>query len=722
MNFPKFQDHELGITKNHVLVALGGLAVLLVFVALFTYFYFARDLKSKETVMNRNNTGVLLLDHKGEPFFSFYQAQQKTFVPLEQIPQHMQQAVIAMEDKEFYSHPGFSIRGIIRAFLVNFRSGEIRHGGSTITQQLVKNALLNPRRDFLRKYQELILAQEIERRFTKNEILEMYLNSVYFGEGAFGVEEASLTYFNKPAKNLTLAESSLLTALLKAPSSLSPISGDQKRAIERQKLVLEEMVNQGFITSAEKEIIEKQKLAFKEKESFINDFAPHFALMVLEELEERYGGEEKVARSGFKVKTTLNLEWQKHAENAVKNHVNNLARNRASNGGAVAIDPKTGEIRTLVGSKDWFNEDFGKFNIATALRQPGSAFKPIVYAAGFEQRVISPATILKDEPTTFTGPYVQGSYTPRNYDGRFRGPVLTRRALANSLNVPSVEVMSKVGLPEAIQMAQKMGITTLKDPSNYGLSLVLGGGEVKPIELTNAYAAFANGGEINKITTILEIKDKNGQTIYTATPEKNRAVKPETAFLISSIISDSQARQEVFGNALDISRPAAAKTGTTQDFRDAWTVGYTPSLAVGVWVGNNDNTPMDSVAGSLGAAPIWRSLMERFLQGTPVEMFSPPPSIIPLWICGDNGLRLENKESTSSAKLEYFMPGTEPSGVCVVPTPTPAPTPSPSPSPAPENQDNKKEEGKPENKPNEEEEKKDKNQSGDPILNLHLPL
>lgn len=720
MNFPRFQDHEIGVTKKHILVAFGGFAILLIFVALFTYFYFARDLKSKETVMNRNNTGVLLLDHKEEPFFSFYQAQQKTFVPLDQIPNYMQQAVIAMEDKEFYSHPGFSIRGIIRAFAVNFRSGEIRHGGSTITQQLVKNALLNPRRDFLRKYQELILAQEIERRFTKNEILEMYLNSVYFGEGAFGVEEASLTYFNKSAKNLTLAESSLLTALLKAPSSLSPVSGDQKRAIERQKIVLQEMASQGFITSEEKERTEKQKLVFKEKENFINDFAPHFALMVLEELEERYGGEEKVARSGFKVKTTLNLEWQKHAEVAVKNHVNTLARNRASNGGAVAIDPKTGEVRTLVGSKDWFNEDFGKFNIATALRQPGSAFKPIVYAAGFEQRVISPATILRDEPTTFTGPYVQGSYTPRNYDGRFRGPVLARRALANSLNVPSVEVMSKVGLPEAIQMAQRIGITSLKDPSNYGLSLVLGGREVKPIELTNAYAAFANGGEVNKITTILEIKDKNGQTIYTATPEKNRAVRPETAFLISSILSDSQARQEVFGNALDISRPAAVKTGTTQDFRDAWTVGYTPSLAIGVWVGNNDNTPMDSVAGSLGAAPIWRSLMERFLQGTPVEAFSPPPGIIPLWICGDNGLRLENKESTSSAKLEYFIPGTEPSGVCIVPTPTPTPTPVPSPAPTPENQENKEGEGKPENKP--EEEKKDKNQSGEPILNLQLPL
>lgn len=658
---------QLGIGRRHLTYAIGAAIAFLVLVPIFTYIYFAADLESKETIMNRNDTGVILLDEEGEPFFTFFEAKQKTNVPLSQIPDHMQKAVIAMEDKQFYDHPGFSIRGIARAVVVNARNAEIVQGGSTITQQLVKNALLSPKKNFLRKYQELVLAQEIERRFTKDQILEMYLNSVYFGEGAFGVEASAQAYFGKPAAQLSLSESTLLVALLKAPSALSPLNGNGEVARERQKLVLAEMVSQGYISKQEAEAAFANQLTYRTKEDITNKVAPHFALMVIDELKTRYG-EEKIARSGFTVKTTLNLSWQQYAEEVLRNQVNRLRRRGVSNGAAVAIDPKTGAVKVLVGSKNWFNDEFGKFNVATASRQPGSSFKPIVYAKALEEGLITPATVLHDTPTAYPG-----GYAPENYDNQFRGEVLARRALANSLNVASVEVMNKVGVHKTIEMAQRLGITTLENPSDYGLSLVLGAGEVKPIELTNAYATFANKGVKNDVFLISEIKDKMGETIYTNKPNQKKVLSEEVAFLVSSILSDNNARSEIFGNSLTISRPAAAKTGTTQNFRDAWTLGYTPSLAVGVWIGNNDNTQMNSVAGSLGAAPIWRLLMERFLAGTTVERFTPPSGVYATWICTYNGLKLEDKTATSSAMREYFIKGAGPTGVCVPPTPTPEP-------------------------------------------------
>ncbi|MBP9719121.1 MAG: PBP1A family penicillin-binding protein [Candidatus Levybacteria bacterium] len=673
--------------KYHKRLIISTAAIVLLFLIITpiaTYFYFAKDIATKENIMNSNNTGVLLLDRNGKPFFSFYQAKQRKFVELSNIPQYMQDAAIASEDKDFYKHPGFSIPGILRAVILNLQEEKLAFGGSTITQQLVKTALLSFQKNFLRKYQEVVLAAEIERRYSKKEILEMYLNSVYFGEGAIGIDDAAHTYFSKTPKELTLAESSLLTAILPAPSAFSPISGDKDEAIRRQKRVLKLMQQQGYITKQQQETAENETIVFTPgKDTSINFSAPHFALMVKSQLLKTYS-EEELARSGFKVTTTLNLDWQTIAETVVKNQIARLQYNKASNGAQVSIDPRNGEILTLVGSYDWEDEVFGKYNIVTGKRQPGSAFKPIVYAKALADETITAGTVLEDKEITF-----DGNYKPKNYDGKFRGPVLPRRALANSLNIPALLVMQKVGIPATIDFAKQLGITSLKNPSQspYGLSLVLGAAEVPLIELTSAYGVFANKGNLVPPTTILSIKDKFNNTVFTYVPKSQQVLDSRVAFLISSMLSDNSARSESFGNALSISRPAAVKTGTTNDYRDALTVGYTPSLVIGVWVGNNDNTPMDTVAGSLGAAPIWRQLMEQFLKGTSVEHFNPPSGLDLTRICRINGLK--SRTATSSAYFEYFLSGSTPNGFCdeeASPTPSPSPTTTPGPTdtPAPE--------------------------------------
>lgn len=687
-NFLQNIKRNLTLDTRDVLIALTTSTLFILFVPIFTYIYFAKDLVSKEKVMNRNDTGVTLLDRNSKPFFVFYSAKYKSFIPLSEIPKTTQQAVVTEEDKEFYSHPGFSIKAILGATMADLRRKDLGYGGSTITQQLVKNALLNSNKNFLRKYQEIILSQELERKFSKNEILEMYLNSAYFGQGAFGVDEAAQVYFNKRAKELDLAQSALLAGLLPAPSTLSPISGDSNRAKLRQKFVLKKMLSQKLISEKEEKQAEDEKLTFNSTVE-LNSKAPHFALEVRDQLIQRYG-EEQVARSGFKVRTSIDLIWQEIAEGALKEQVANLRSHQVSNGAVIVLDPKTGEVKTLVGSIDWYNNEFGKVNMAISPRQPGSSFKPIVYSAALEEHLITPATLLKDEPTTFPGGIGQPPYKPVDFDHQFRGPVLVRRVLANSLNVPSVAVMQKVGIPAALEMAQRLGVTTLKNPSNYGLSLVLGTGEVKLLDLVSVYSVFANGGVRNEPTTILTIEDKYGQNIYSHSPEQKQVLEKEVAFLISSILSDNGARAEEFGSALTTSRLAAVKTGTTENFRDAWTIGYTPSLVVGVWIGNNSGSLMDGIAGSLGPAPIWRNLMEKFLANTPTEIFTKPDGIADLYICRSNGLKL--KEASSSGYLEYFIKGTEPTSFCELsktlasPSPEASPlssTPTPPPTAAP---------------------------------------
>lgn len=669
------------IWRNVSTLIIFSLGLILI-LTIFTYSYFFQDLATEEGIMNRKDTGVMLMDKNNKPFFSFYQAREKLHVPLSEIPLYTQQAVIAAEDNEFYTHKGFSVRGIIRSIILNFRDQDLAYGGSTITQQLVKNSLLSSQKNFLRKYQELILAYEIERRYSKNAILEMYLNSVYFGEGAFGIEEAALTYFGKPAKNLTIAESSILAAILPLPSKLSPYNGGLDELKKRQKLVLEQMQKLGYISEEINHQAQTTVFSFIKRNESLNELAPHFALFIKQQLIDTYG-EEYIARSGLKVKTTLDSTWQEIAEETVRNHVERLANQGVTNGGAVAIDSKTGEIRVMVGSKDWYNNEFGKVNVTIANRPPGSAFKPIIYAKAFEDEIITPATTLHDKPTTF-----QGSYKPRNFDNRFRGNVTVRRALANSLNVPSVEVMDQVGVENGLEMANRLGITNLKNASEYGLSLVLGAGEVSLLELTNVYGTFANNGAKNEITAILEIQDKHGRILFSHKHKSTQVIDEKIAYLISSILSDSSSRKEVFGSSLSISRPAAVKTGTTEDYRDSLTIGYTPSLVIGVWVGNNNNKPMEKVAGSLGAAPIWRFLMENFLKGTIVETFEKPNGIIAYATC------ILTKDATPSSRMEYFIEGTEPIKDCSIPTITASPTPTATPTPesiaSEENQDAEK--------------------------------
>lgn len=648
------------IRKYFPMIVLIAITVLTVFVfsAFFTYFYFAHDLKSTDSIMNNHNTGLILTDRNGKPFFTFYAAHSTKYVPLSKIPLTVQHAVISAEDQNFYHHPGFSISGIFRSMIADLQHRDAVQGGSTITQQLVKNAILTPRKDFLRKFQEIIVAQEIERKYSKDQILEMYLNSVYFGDGAFGINEAAYRFFGEKPQDLTLAQASMLAGLLPAPSHYSPLSGSNTLAKQRQKYVLDNMVHDKYITAHQEKQAYVAKLTYANNQNDLNTIAPHFALMVRDELIKKYG-EEKIIRSGFKVRTSIDLSLQKFAEQDVADNVKKLAGDNVSNGAAVVMDPKNGEILAMVGSVDWNNPKFGKVNVATSPRQPGSSFKPIVYSLAMLDGDITPATVLSDTPTTFPG-----DYKPLDYDKRFRGPVTVRRALSNSLNIPAVEVMEKVGVPSVLNWAQQLGITTLgDDASQYGLSLVLGAGEVKLIDLTGVYATFADNGIHNDPTSVLSIQNKEGQTIYTYQPKNEEVMGPQVPFLISSILSDNNARAEEFGNTLTISRTAAVKTGTTENYRDAWTMGYTPQVVVGVWVGNNDGESMDTVAGSLGAAPIWKDLMEHYLVDKPVLAFTPPNGVVEVSICG---LGFAGSAS-ASAHSEYFLTGTQPAQSCIIP-------------------------------------------------------
>jgi len=637
-------------------------ALLLIFIAVVTTISFAGALGSKEALMNKNSTGVSLLDRTGKVFYEFNNAHTDSYVQLKDISDSAKKAVISSEDKNFYKHQGFSVPGIANAIYQNVVRAGGGGGGSTLTQQLVKNALLSQERSIFRKYQELILSIEVERRYSKDEILEMYLNSVYFGEGTFGIEDAAKTYFGKSAKDLDTAEASMLIGLLPAPSVYSPISGDPVKAKQRQKYVLGRMHEDGNLTAEQVTAAYDKQLAYADPKQNDTPDAPHFALMVKAWLEDKYG-EEKVARSGYKVTTTLDLSMQSKAETAVKQQVNRLATSKVTNGSAVVIDPKSGEVLALVGSADWNNQTNGKVNMATATRQPGSSFKPFVYGTGIQDRELTAATIFSDTAKDFGG-----GYKPRDYDGRYRGDVTLRRALSNSLNIPAVEAMQKVGINNVIQNAKKAGLTTLdKTADTYGLPLALGSGQARLTEMTNAYAAFANAGKKSDMQLVMSIVNKNKEKIYQEKVTTSQVWSEGTAYIISSILSDNAARSETFGSSLTVSnsRPVAVKTGTTEDYRDAWTIGYTPSLAIGVWIGNNDNSPMSAVAGSSGSGPIWLSLMRQILGSSPVEKFNQPSTVTSRDVCKSDGALAQSKGDNTYT--EYFLTGTLPTATCNAP-------------------------------------------------------
>ena len=653
-----------GLSKPKKIAVIGGpILAFLILTPIFTYVYFASAISDPDSLMNYNNTGVVLLDKNNEAFYSFGTADRGERLPLDQISDYTEKALISAEDKNFYTHGGFSFISILGALYANLLSGDATgYGGSTLTQQLAKNTLLSNNQTVLRKYQELTVALAIEQTYSKDDILDLYLNSVYYGEGAFGIGQAAKAYFGKSAAELDLAESAMLIGVLPAPSAYSPISGNIEYAKERQATVLARMVDNKAITQAEADSAKVQVLAYAAPSDGVNNTAPHFAEMVLNELYEKYG-EERVTRSGFRVTTTLDVSLQKSASAAVAKQMSFVQKNGGSNASVVAIDPTSGEIRALVGSADYNNADFGKVNMAVTARQPGSSVKPLYYAEALQRGVITPATILNDKRTDF------GGYIPLNADRKFRGDVSVRNAISQSLNVPSVEVMQKLGVANSVEALQRLGVSTIDDKTDYGLSLALGSAEAKLTEMTNAYAAFANAGSQYGTTTITKINDKFEKQIFSKSSAAPKQVMGENAsFLISDILNDETARAPIFGSSLNTTGyDVAVKTGTTDEARDAWTIGYSKQLAVGVWVGNNDNTPMKN-GGSSMAGPIWRSTILAGLKGQANQPFVAPAGVQQLTVCRSNGL-LATGGGTDGTYKEYFLKSVGPSGTCNVPKP-----------------------------------------------------
>ena len=593
---------------------------------LLLFIWFAKDLptpgKIKATTSGQD---VQIFDRNGQQIYAMNGAVKRFDLASTDIPDNIKQATVAAEDHDFYHHFGIDFKGMARAVINDLFIHKGLQGGSTITQQYVKNALLSPQRTFSRKIKEAILSLEIEAMYSKEQILTMYLNEIPYGSNAYGIEAASQTFFNKHAKDLDLAEAATLAAIPQLPSYYSPYGSHPNERMARISYVLDSMVNLGYITKdqAVAAKTEAKALKFSPPHTFIS--APHFVMYVRDELVKKYG-EQMVESGGLKVTTTLDLGKQKLAEDAVTQAMKKLNGINASNASLVSMDPKTGQILAMVGSADYFNDKIdGQVNVADSLRQPGSSFKPVVYAT-LLQGQYSPSSTLWDVPTNFNG------YQPQDYDGSTRGPVSVRMALDGSLNIPAVKALYLAGITKTLQNAHNMGITSMNDPDRYGLSLVLGGAEVKLVDLTTAYGVFANQGSLAPTTDILKVEDSHGKVLdqYTDKTHKN-VLDPQVAYEIASILSDNNARSYIFGSnsALYINgRNAGAKTGTTTDYRDAWTVGFTPSLVTGVWVGNNDNSAMKAGSeGAMAAAPIWHQYMVAALGNTPNEEFVRPSGI-----------------------------------------------------------------------------------------------
>lgn len=576
-----------------------------------------RKVSSSTKIYDRTGTVVLYDVHANI---------KRTIVNQSQISAYARQAIIAIEDKDFYSHHGIIPSSIIRAALSQFVPFLKQSGGSTITQQLVKNTLLTQQRSFTRKVKEWVLAVKLERVMSKDDILTTYLNEAPYGGTIYGIQEASQSFFGKNASDVTIAEAAYLAAIPNAPSYYSPY-GKNKAGLEaRKNLVLRNMLDQGYITDSEYAQAKAEKVVFKPL-SEGSGKALHFVEYIRQYLETKYGTD-VVANQGLKVITTLDWDMQQIAEKTIKeNALKNEKDYNASNSGLVAIDPKTGHILAMVGSRDYFDRKIdGAFNITTAGRQPGSSFKPIVYSRAFEKGYL-PETVLFDIPTQF-GPCdaldrssVSPCYAPDNYDNKFMGPISLRNALAQSRNVPAVQLLSMVGLPDALETGKRLGLTTLdRDASRYGLTLVLGGGEVSLLDMTSVYSVFANEGVRNPATGILEVDDANGNVLEKYTPNPQQVMDPNATRRLSSVLSDNIARTPLFGPNSFFNfggRPVAGKTGTTNSNKDAWVFGYTPSIAVGVWTGNNDNTPMKK--GSAISGPAWRTFMDFALTKLPYD-------------------------------------------------------------------------------------------------------
>lgn len=643
------------------------------------FLWYGKDLPTPGKLSASNlSQSTRILDREGTVLYDIYSTQNRSYIVLAEIPKTLQEATIAIEDQDFYTNEGFSVSGYLRALrdVLLFKG---LTGASTLTQQLVKNTLLTSERTVPRKIKEFILAVEVDRKYKKDQILELYLNVAPYGGTSVGVETASESYFGKKAKDLSLVESAILAGFPQLPSYYSPYGPNPKAYINRTKDVLRRMREDGYISKKQEDdaVLALPKVTFLKKSQTIK--APHFSFYVKDLLIKQFG-EGVVEQAGLQVTTTLDYKLQSIAEEIVDEEVLAARYLKVGNGASIVLDPQSGEILALVGSRDFFATESasatnskqkvgfdGQFNVITqALRQPGSSIKPVMYAAALEKGYTA-ATLIMDTKTVFPN---QGEkdYAPVNYDGKYHGPVQVRFTLGSSLNLPAVKMLSLVGIKNMLIMANNIGLTTLaptdENIKRFGLSITLGGGEVKPLDLAVSYTVFANGGYKVEPIAILKVTDRNGKVLYeNKDVSKKRVLSGEVAFIISDILSDNNARLLTFGenSYLNIrGRTISVKTGTTDDKRDNWTVGWTPHILVATWVGNNDNSPMGNVAsGVTGAAPIWRRIILEALKNKPNESLKQPGNVISLTIDAfGGGAPVDGRSSRS----EYFIKGTEPQG------------------------------------------------------------
>lgn len=628
------------------------------------YLLLLRDLPSPTRLDKTTGSfSTQIYDRNGKHLYTIYSDRNQSFIPLSKIPKNIQHATIAVEDKDFYRHGAIDFRGIARAAYSTLFQKQLQ-GGSTLTQQLVKNSLLTPERTLERKIKEVILSFATEALYNKDEIIEMYLNQVPYGGTSYGVEAASQGFFGKTVTNLTLAEQAYLAGLPEAPSTLSPFGSHPELGKKRQEEILKKMYEQKYITKEELDKALAQELKFQKISNPIK--APHFVFYVKDLLVKKYG-QAKVEQGGLKVITSLDLDIQNFAQATVASEVAKLDNYNVGNGGAVITNPGTGEILAMVGGKDYFDGKDGNVNITIADRQPGSSIKPINYAVGL-LKGYSAATPFIDAPVCFPDP-PQKPYCPRNYDGRFRGVVTMRQALAQSLNIPAVNMLKINTIDSMIATASAMGLK-LNDPRGYGLSLTLGGAGVTMLDMSTAFGVFANQGYRIDTHPILKVTDRDGKVIEEYKPPKSpifgkKVLPSEVTFIISDILSDNNSRAAAFGTNSELrvaNKHVSVKTGTTNDYRDNWTIGYTPSVLIAVWVGNNDNSPMSGiVSGVTGAAPIWNTLMTRMLEGKKSEIPQKPPNVYGKNTCTGTGsiTPTGTPGQICSGRFEYFIAGTE---------------------------------------------------------------
>ncbi len=633
------------------------------------YYFILRDLPSPTRLQSNSlPQSTRIYDRNDTLLYTIYASRNQTFLPLTKVPKSVQYATIAIEDKDFYRHGAVDFRGIVRAFYSTFFNKQLQ-GGSTLTQQLVKNSLLTQDRTWQRKIKEILLSFATEVLYSKRSILEMYLNQVPYGGTAYGIQAAARTYFGKDVSALSLAESAFLAGLPQSPSSFSPYGTHPEQGLDRQKSVLSEMRKQGYITSAQEKEAASEELQFKKITNEIK--APHFVFYVKDLLTQKYG-QATVETGGLIVKTSLDLSLQDYAQATVAAEIERLKYNHVGNGAALITNPSTGEILAMVGSKDYFDSENGNVNITLAKLQPGSSIKPINFATGLIKGYTA-ATPFIDQALCFGG---NPPYCPKNYDNKFHGAVQMRFALGNSFNIPAVEMLKLNGIEAMIATASAMGITTFTEPDRYGLSLTLGGGEVKMVDMATAFGVFANSGYRIDLHPILKVTNAKGVTLEEYIPPPNaifgkKVIPSGVAYIISQILMDNGARLQAFGPNSELklgNQPVSVKTGTTNDYRDNWTIGYThgPSYLVVTWVGNNDRTPMNGVvSGITGAAPIWHDLMSHLLEGKTAQQPKQPQNVVGRIICSDSGLipQADGTPDKCPTRFEYFIKGMEPKQV-----------------------------------------------------------